>query len=92
MTNSTERRATFADLRAGMLARIGRPRFLTTGPGLDDDELEIRPIVQVLADPTPCTHPSCEALITTICDIESGATTLCHQLPTRPVIIEDSQS
>lgn len=101
MTNSTEpeRRATFADLRAGMLARIPRPTPNLFGPNADPDTeaLHAAPLVYVLGEPHPC-RARCGALVVAYQLLEPDTTDrmnkaaartirYAHRLPARPVLI-----
>lgn len=98
MTNST-RRATFADLRGAMLARIPRPAPSLSGPAADPDDeaLHAAPLVYVLGEPHPC-RARCGALVVAYQLLEPDTTDrmnrapartirYAHRLPARPVLI-----
>ena len=87
-TDRPGREATFADLRAGQLARIPRPRpwRLELDPG---DDITVYPLVRILDDPVLCR--TCWALVTRSRDVESGRIYHHHLISIRPVVIYEEQ-
>lgn len=68
---------TFKDLQPGQLARIPRVHALLG---------ELAPVVKVEADMHPCTDGTCDCLVVTTRDIETGRARPYHRRPDFPVV------